>query len=168
MVHNRSTSSVTVSTGYTNLNNDPAKSAVSQIYEHPNYISDEKNYMPNDIALVKLTSPLTFGSTRKPIRISSATTYSIGSTATVSGWGSRSQSSPNIASPNQLYKTTGTISKCNSSYVELKASTTSAYKGDSGGPLTISDSEDLLIGIVCGGKTSDPRFRESHQQLWNE
>ncbi|WP_455630240.1 serine protease [Parabacteroides sp.] len=160
VLYGKSGSTITVSTGYTNLNNDPSRSAVSNWYIHPSYVYSN-DPAPYDIALIKLASPLTFGTTRRPINLSKSTSYSTGTTATVSGWGARSQSLPNIASTNQLYKTTGTISSCSNNYIELKKSTTSAYRGDSGGPLTISNTEDLLIGIVCGGKTSDPSAEPS-------
>lgn len=51
-------SGVTVSTGFTNLNNDTGRSTVSQIILHPS----------SDIALLKLNTPLTFSSVRQPIK----------------------------------------------------------------------------------------------------
>lgn len=138
-------SSIKASTGYTNLNNDTQKSSVSQVIRHSNA----------DIALVKLSSPLTFSSTRKPINISKATTYSSGTTGIVSGWGRRIVGGS--ASLEQLYKTNVSISSCSSSFLEATKSNTSSYKGDSGGPLTISSSDgDLLIGIVKGGNENNP------------
>uniref|UniRef100_UPI004026AA6B S1 family peptidase n=1 Tax=Parabacteroides distasonis TaxID=823 RepID=UPI004026AA6B len=140
-----STSTITVSSGYTNLTNNPSRSSVSQIIKHSSA----------DIALLKLSSPLTFGSTRKPVNISNSTTYSSGTTATVSGWGRRVVGGE--SSLTQLYKTSVTIESCNSNYITAKKSNTSSYKGDSGGPLTISTSNgDLLIGIVEGGNTDNP------------
>lgn len=154
VVHNRSVSSITVSTGYTNLNNDPARSSVSQIYKHPSYIYS-KETVSYDIALIKLSKPIVFGSNRKPIAISNLESYSTGTIATVSGWGARGIGAS--ASTNQLYKTNITISTCANKMIEAKKSNTSAYQGDSGGPLAISSTNgDRLIGIVCGGKTSNP------------
>ena len=65
------------------------------------------------------------------------------------------------ASTNQLYKTDVTISSCNDYYIYARPSTTSAYKGDSGGPLTISTNEGTqLIGIVEGGDENNPSLDE--------
>lgn len=154
VVHNRSTSSITVSTGYTNLNNDPARSSVSQIYKHPSYIYSN-DPVPYDIALIKLSKPIVFGSNRKPIAISNLESYSTGTIATVSGWGRRGKNGP--VSTNQLYKTNISISACNNKMIKAGTSSTSAYQGDSGGPLTISSSNgDRLIGLVVGGDTNDP------------
>lgn len=138
-------SSIKVSTGYTNLNNDTQKSSVSQVIRHSSV----------DIALLKLSSPLTFSSTRMPIYISMLTTYSSGTTATVSGWGRRAVGEG--SSLTQLYKTDVTIESCASDFLTIKKSSTSAYKGDSGGPLTISTSDgNLLVGIVKGGDKDIP------------
>lgn len=134
-----------VSTGYTNLNSDPSRSSISQIIRHSSA----------DIALVKLSSPLTFSSTRKPINISKKTSYSSGTTGIVSGWGRRTVGGS--ASLTQLYKTNVSIGSCSSSLLEAIKSNTSSYKGDSGGPLTISSSDgDLLIGVVKGGNENNP------------
>lgn len=67
VVHNRSVSSITVSTGYTNLNNDPARSSVSQIYKHPSYIYSDLSLVDRRHSLhesISHASVLTFPNDR--------------------------------------------------------------------------------------------------------
>ncbi len=159
VVYGHSASSISVSTGYTNLNNDPNHSSVSQVIMYPNY--NISNSAINDIALIKLSSSLAFSSKRKPITVSNSTSYANGTTATVSGWGRRAVGGS--ASLSQLYKTNVTIIACNSNQLTAAKSNTSAYKGDSGGPLTMSSSAgDLLIGLVHGGNTNNPTGEDSY------
>lgn len=157
-----SPSSIFVSTGYTNLLNDNNRSSVSQVIIHPDYLKDNETYA-NDIALLKLSSPLLFGSYRQAAILSNSTSYSIGTVATVSGWGSRSANGS--ASLSQLYKTSVTIQGFENGTTKLiiaEPSNTSAYEGDSGGPLTINTgSSDIVIGLVEGGNTDNPSANPS-------
>lgn len=149
VVYGKATSTISVSTGYTNLNNDPARSSVSQVIIHPDYVYST-SIVPNDIALIKLSSSLSFSANRTPVNISKSTSYASGTTAFTSGWGRRYAGG--AASLNQLYKTNVTITSSANKLLTAQASNTSPYEGDSGGPLTISSTDgDLLIGIVLGG-----------------
>ena len=121
VVYGHSASSISVSTGYTNLNNDPNHSSVSQVIMYPNY--NISNSAINDIALIKLSSSLAFSSKRKPITVSNSTSYANGTTATVSGWGRRAVGGS--ASLSQLYKTNVTIIACNSNQLTAAKSNTS-------------------------------------------
>lgn len=144
VVDGYSASSITVSTGYTNLNNDSRRSSISQVTKHPDYGAFSGT---NDIALIKLSSPLSFSSTRKPITVSNSTSYAYGTAATISGWGRRSVDG--VPSLSQLYKANATIVACSSNDLTAGPSSNSPYKGDSGGPLTISSAAgDLLIGLA--------------------
>lgn len=142
VVENYPASYISVSTGYTDLSRDPSRKTASQVIKHPNYGSGV-----NDIALIKLSSSLVFSTTRKPVTLSNSTSYTYGTTATVSGWGSRGVNGS--LSLNQLYKTNATIISCSGNDLAAAVSKTLPYHGDSGGPLTISSTAgDLLIGIV--------------------
>lgn len=145
VVRDYSPLSVTISTGYTNLNNDSRHSTVSQIILHHT----------GDIALIKLSAPLSFSSARKPVKISKTYNYSRGTAAVVSGWGQRSVGGePSLT---QLYRANITVKSCTPTIIETSASNNTAYRGDSGGPLTIASSgEDLLIGLVSSGSYSNP------------
>ncbi|MDR2968094.1 MAG: serine protease [Tannerellaceae bacterium] len=153
VVEGCSPSSVNVSTGYTNLNSDPRRSTVSQIIIHPNYIP-----YSNDIALIKLSSPIAFGSTRKPITISNVNTYPAGTAAVVSGWGQRAVGgAPSLT---QLYKANVTIESCTPMRLHVPVSNNMSYIGDSGGPLTIPSSiGEVLIGLVSTGNHINPTGR---------
>lgn len=157
VVKGYSASAITVSTGYTNLNNDTRRSTVSEVIIHADY---NPTSIVNDIALIKLSSPLTFSSTRKSITISQAYNYSTGTTAVVSGWGRRIVGGN--ASLTQLYKANVTVQSCTQPKIAVYPSGNASYYGDSGGPLTISSSgADLLIGLVSHGGASptlDPTY----------
>ena len=137
-------SDVKVYTGYTNLNNAtnpiPARNIISHRLYNP--VSQTQ-----DIALIELSSPISFSSTRQAIPLSTETNFARGTVATVSGWGRRVGSDPNSQSLSQLYKSNVTIQSCTGN--EIRTSGAIAHRGDSGGPLTISTSNgDVLIGIV--------------------
>lgn len=159
VINGYSASSISVCTGYTNLSSAPNRSTVNQVIKHPQYYSHSGK---NDIALIKLSSPLSFSTTRKPITVSNSTSYSNGTTATISGWGRRSVGGS--ISLNQLYKTNVTIIACSSYDLTATKSNNMAYKGDSGGPLTISSTAgDLLIGVARAvGSLDKPTTLDSY------
>lgn len=128
-----------------------AQQRIRRIIINEDYFDDETS----DIALLELSTPLVFSSTKKAINISTAKSYSYGTIATVSGWGRRSVNGS--ASTSQLYKANITIQSCSGNQIIATVSNNMAYKGDSGGPLTISSaSGDMLIGLVKGGRLRYP------------
>lgn len=147
VVRNQSADKIQIYTGYTNLNNATTRSAAKRVIIHNKY-----EYNPtsdwNDIALIELMVPLQLNvAARKAINISTSTSYSKGTVAVTSGWGFRSTNGS--ASTSQLYKTNVTIQSCNNQVIIAEPSNNMPFRGDSGGPLTISTSSgDLLIGIV--------------------
>lgn len=150
-------SSLKVSVGYTNLNNDYNRRYVQNVVVNSQYSrifqASLGDYVPiNDIALITLSSPLTFGTNIQPVEISSNSFYPSGTQAIVSGWGSQNNyDAPNLS---QLYKANVTVSSCTSENIIAAASTSSAYHGDSGGPLTIvSNGNEVLIGLVSYGSS---------------
>lgn len=150
VVNGRSASQIQICSGHTNLNNAD-RSSVRRIIINEDYFDDETS----DIALLELSTPLVFSSTKKAINISTAKSYSYGTIATVSGWGRRSVNGS--ASTSQLYKANITIQSCSGNQIIATVSNNMAYKGDSGGPLTISSaSGDMLIGLVKGGDYDTP------------
>ncbi|XP_065370510.1 trypsin alpha-4-like [Calliphora vicina] len=115
--------------------------------------------MVNDIAVIRLSTPLPLSSTIKPIPLAS-TTPANGAAASVSGWGTTASGSPSM--PTQLkYIDVKIVSRnqCASSTYgygsEIKATMLCAYtvgkdscQGDSGGPLV---SGGVLAGVVSWG-----------------
>ncbi|MBQ4484874.1 MAG: serine protease [Prevotella sp.] len=153
-----SPSSLKVSVGHTNLNNDNNRHSVQNVILHPQF-----NYenLINDIAIITLSSPLLYGTNIQPIEISSANSYASGTQAVVSGWGS--QQVNGNSSLTQLYKANVTVSSCTSENIIAATSASMAYHGDSGGPLTItSNGKDVLIGLVSHGQTYLPTTRPSY------
>lgn len=149
---------------------------------HPGYSSSTIN---NDIALIKLSSPLTFGTTSQPIAVISSDHEELndaGQTAYASGWGwttpgvssasnhlmgvsvpvitnTAADAQLDISSPSHPTLTSNMIATGFSGSTRL-----GPCHGDSGGPLTVADSEGdvYLIGLVswgvpyCVGGTNSP------------
>lgn len=148
VVGSSTTDKLKVGTGSTNyLQSD--YSTVEKIIIHPNYKYNGKSKLnDNDIALIKLAKPLSFGDNRNAIKISNSTYYSANTEATVSGWGMTDE---NNSSASPLLKKADILISTMSEFFLKSEMTSSGYhsSGDSGGPLTISTgSSDLLIGIV--------------------
>lgn len=153
-------SSVQVSTGYTDLTTDMyGKIQASEIIVHPNYNSTTYD---NDIALVKLSTALIFGTSRQPVILA---TYApgAGTNAVISGWGRRSIAEGS-GSHRQLYATNVTIQSSTSTQIVAKASPEMPFKGDSGGPLTISEPkiENQLIGLASWVYSNNPTSQSVH------
>lgn len=147
-------SAVRVTTGYTNVYDGMwSASSVSEIIVHPNY---NRSTMDNDIALIKLSSPLSFGSTRQPIVI--GTYASSGMSALISGWGRRTLAEGS-ADMTQLYAVPVTIQSTTTTKIAGKASASMPFKGDSGGPLTVSDPifGTVLVGLASYVSGSNPQ-----------
>jgi secreted trypsin-like serine protease len=138
---------------------------VDSIRMHPGY---SRRNVDNDIALIKLASPVSFDpttSTLAPACIpanndNDFSTYN----ATVAGWGTTSSGGPQSTYLRKVTVPVITNEECNrdTMYVDkisdnmlcagFKEGGKDACQGDSGGPLTIQNSErDTLIGIVSWG-----------------
>ncbi|XP_039481531.1 trypsin beta [Drosophila santomea] len=130
--------------------------SVSSFKNHEGY---NANTMVNDIAVIRLSSALSFSSTIKAISLASSNPAN-GAAASVSGWGTESSGSSSI--PSQLRYVSVKIvsqSQCASSTYgygsQIKGSMICAYasgkdscQGDSGGPLV---SGGVLVGVVSWG-----------------
>ena len=155
-----SPSVITVSTGYTNLNDDINRSSVQQVIIHPDYFTSSTSngfVLVNDIALLKLSKPLVYGNNRQPVSISNKNVYSAQTNVVVSGWGRSGVNLP--ATLSQLYQANMKIYTCETQKIRLETSNSTAYKGDSGGPLTLSDN---LIGLVSYGNGYEPQTSPSY------
>ncbi|XP_045138298.1 trypsin alpha-3-like [Portunus trituberculatus] len=133
--------------------------SVSQIINHPNYQSGSEK---NDIALLKLSSPVTVSSTVLPVCMPPPRPKYAGRTATVTGWGTTSSGG---SSPNSLREVDVKVlrnSDCQSSYgtssiissmLCASAPGKDSCQGDSGGPLVFKDAGNNYdqIGVVSWG-----------------
>lgn len=129
---------------------------VSRICAHEGYNSGT---MDNDLAILKLSSPLKFSATIQPIALQSEIEeVTAGTTCYVSGWGYEQESSSRI--PNMLRAVdvkVVTNSDCNNKYGygQIRSSMMCAQtegkdscQGDSGGPLVCYGK---LAGVVSWG-----------------
>jgi secreted trypsin-like serine protease len=135
----------------------------SQIIVHPNY---NPNTSSNDIALVRLAS----SAMESPIRIQPAGQPGLsagGRTATVTGWGDRTQSDNTVFYPRQLFEVTVPIVNnqgCRAAYGSSYIAATmlcagdranggrDSCQGDSGGPLFVRNGMQWAqVGVVSFG-----------------
>lgn len=152
VVRNISMSSIDISMGYTNPRSDMNRCKVSQVILHNE----------GDIALLKLSSPLTFTEKIQPIAIVKAQYYATNTYGTVTGWGRTSKDVP--APSSQLYRCGVRIKSCTSKEIIAEPSNSTPYRGDSGGPLTTASStgNTILIGLVSTGDYDNPTTSSTH------
>ncbi|XP_016947226.1 trypsin beta [Drosophila biarmipes] len=151
-----SASSLQIRAGSSYWSSGGVVAKVSYFKNHEGY---NANTMVNDIAIIKLSSSLSFSSTIKAIGLASSNPAN-GAAASVSGWGTQSSGSSSI--PSQLQYVNVNIvsqSKCasssysygsqiKSSMICAAASGKDSCQGDSGGPLV---SGGVLVGVVSWG-----------------
>ncbi|KAH8418662.1 hypothetical protein KR222_009241, partial [Zaprionus bogoriensis] len=132
---------------------------VSKVAAFRNHEGYNANTMVNDIAVIRLSSSLSFSSTIKSIGLASSAPGN-GAAASVSGWGTQSSGSSSI--PSQLQYVNVNIvsqsvcassaysygSQIRSTMICAAASGKDACQGDSGGPLV---SGGVLVGVVSWG-----------------
>ncbi|XP_063599168.1 trypsin epsilon-like [Penaeus indicus] len=133
--------------------------SVSQIIEHPNY---QPGNEINDIALVKLSSPVKVSDTVLPVCMPPPKPTYAGKTATVTGWGTTSSGGSSSDTLREVDVTVLSNTACQSgSYgsaiqdTMLCAGSTGkdSCQGDSGGPLVFKDGGGNYdqIGVVSWG-----------------
>jgi len=155
VVYGVDASNLRISTDSNQPLGDLNTSRVQQVIIHNDYYNDN-SLSDNDIALIKLTKALTFGTNGQGIDVSQTKNYYSSVTATVSGWGPTSQEVTSF--PSSLQKADVVVKSNTGNFLMSEPSSTHTYYGDSGDPLTLtSNSTDKLIGIVKGvfGTTSD-------------
>ncbi|KAA0702248.1 Chymotrypsin-like protease CTRL-1 [Triplophysa tibetana] len=132
---------------------------ISKVIVHPSFNKDKFN---NDVALLRLSSPVQITSRVSPVKlVSSTTSISSGTLCVLIGWGRTATS----LSPRVLQETTlpivstsncrlywGLTRKITDSMICAGGSGSSACQGDSGGPL-LCDSKGVWyqVGIVSWG-----------------
>ncbi|KAM9346002.1 serine protease 27-like [Symphorus nematophorus] len=155
---------------------------VSKIIKHPNYVANKFN---NDIALLKLSSPVQFTNYIRPVCLAaSGSVFDAGTTCWVTGWG-RINSGTFLPLPGRLQEVSVPIvsnSRCNAAHggitvnmicAGLNEGGKDACTGDSGGPLVRkTGSRWVQAGVVSFGKgCAQPRIpgvytRVSQYQAW--
>src|SRR5688572_20109210 len=162
-VEGASASSVRVVAGSTRLSQPGQAREVAQIVRVSGYSSPENG---KDVALLRLSSALSFNDSVQPIAFATPDHESAGATnagiiAKVSGWGSLSS---NGSSPDDLRAANVPLVSNATAQQRYPSETITSdqlaaggdgrdsCQGDSGGPLTVSTSNGpLLIGVVSWG-----------------
>ena len=158
-----SASDMTIRAGVSNATDNTGQDRkVTSLDSHPQYARNEVG----DIAIVKLSTPLTFNSNVQPIALATPSDVRGATTATVTGWGAVSEdgeSSDVLLSADVplVDDTTCSTQLGIDAMSELCAggSGLDSCYGDSGGPLVIrTESGPRLAGVVswgeeCGGPT---------------
>ncbi|XP_044037531.1 serine protease 27-like [Siniperca chuatsi] len=144
------------------LNPNMVSRTLSQIIRHPNYADTSIN---DDIALLKLSSPVVFTDYIKPVCLSAGgSVYNAGTTCWVTGWGNIQSDVP-LPSPQRLQEVSVPIvsnSDCSAAYGGITSNMLCAgpteggkgtCQGDSGGPLVSkTGSQWVQGGVVSFGK----------------
>jgi len=131
---------------------------VAQVYMHESYSSNTLN---NDIALLRLTSPLSFTDQVQPACLPTSPVVE-GSTCTISGWGETQDNSDANNLPLQALDVPIIPQSVCQNYYQLTNNMVcvgqleggiGACSGDSGGPLVCSSSSgDVLHGVTSWGQ----------------
>ncbi|XP_043645688.1 trypsin beta [Drosophila teissieri] len=151
-----SASSLKIRAGSSYWSSGGVSVSVASFKNHEGY---NANTMVNDIAVIHLSSALSFSSTIKAISLASSNPAN-GAAASVSGWGTETSGSSSI--PSQLrYVNVNIVSQSNcasstygygsqirSGMICAAASGKDSCQGDSGGPLV---SGGVLVGVVSWG-----------------
>uniref|UniRef100_A0A4W3JRZ0 Peptidase S1 domain-containing protein n=1 Tax=Callorhinchus milii TaxID=7868 RepID=A0A4W3JRZ0_CALMI len=135
---------------------------IERIITHPNF--SIPGLFNNDIAVLELSSPLTFTDFIRPICLpSSSHVFRDGQTCTVTGWGTLSyqgdfptilqKADVNIVSNDACIRAYGNLISNKMLCAGILAGGIDACQGDSGGPLVCEESSGtwLLAGIVSFG-----------------
>ncbi|XP_015520030.2 trypsin delta-like [Neodiprion virginianus] len=151
----------TIRSGSTLSNSGGSTTSFASVINHASYGSNRWGIPINDIALIRLSSAVSLGSTRAAISLYSANEEAVvGSAAVITGWGALTEGG---SSPVVLQTVTVPIvskSDCNTAYriwgglpdgqicAAVPEGGKDACQGDSGGPLAISG---RLAGVVSWG-----------------
>ncbi|XP_075999274.1 trypsin-2-like [Genypterus blacodes] len=162
-----SISGLTVSLGRENLfgtNTNEVSKSVSQLVRHPLYNSETND---NDMALLKLSSPVTFNDFIKPVCLmAEGGDLGSGTITWITGWGA-TQTGVNLPFPGKLQEVDVPIttnSQCATSYEGVSTITSNmicagleqggkdSCQGDSGGPLVVKEGDRWIeAGVVSFG-----------------
>ncbi|MCZ0983311.1 serine protease [Streptomyces diastatochromogenes] len=146
-----------VGVGTNTLDSGGTAYRVQEAIRHQDYNGNAAG-MPNDIALLKLSTPIAYTPLVQPIALPDPPAYP-GGTATLTGWGDINGSGTDTNTLQQATATLLTVAECQTRWPVQninakhlctydKATGVSACQGDSGGPLA---QNGRVIGIVSWG-----------------
>lgn len=154
-VEERQPADITILVGSSDPNGGEVHN-VSKIISHPKHEVDHLDY---DAAILKLTTPLTFGPTVQPIGALANSEPAEGDVATVSGYGRLYDDGPDAKTLQSVQIPIISIENCREEYgagaitdrmicAGYPDGGKDSCSGDSGGPLVVSNT---IIGIVSWG-----------------
>ncbi|KAM6913335.1 trypsin-like [Lycodopsis pacificus] len=165
------------------LNFNEESRTLSQVIRHPNYNPRTND---NDIALLRLSSPVTFTDYIRPVCLAAdGSTFAGGTSCWVTGWGTINSDGTSLPFPQTLQEAQVPIvtnTQCDAVYGSITSNMICAgldeggrdsCQGDSGGPLVNQNgSRWILAGVVSfGSGCADPGIpgvytRVSKYQSW--
>lgn len=151
---------------------------VNRIIEHESY--NVPTYLHNDVALMFLTSALTFGSTVQPIRLPEMDEIiPSGTLATVSGWGTTEYEGSAADILQVVTVPIVDLDRCTQAYVDINPVTDGMLcsgardlgpcNGDSGGPLLVNGTLHGIVSWAEGCAQEDfpsVNARVAHYRNW--
>lgn len=156
-----SPSTMVVRAGTTTKSSGGSQHQVAEIIRHENYRTNKYGIPENDVALIRLATPLQLDATRQPIPLYDFKEEAVpGIKATITGWGATYQGGSTSEVLQIVNVPVVSKSDCNSAYTSYggvpAGQICAAYpqggkdacQGDSGGPLAI---DGRLAGIVSWG-----------------
>eukprot|EP00092_Neocalanus_flemingeri_P005646 GFUD01006080.1.p1 GENE.GFUD01006080.1~~GFUD01006080.1.p1 ORF type:complete len:354 (+),score=96.54 GFUD01006080.1:149-1210(+) len=176
---------------------DPQVVEVSNVIVHPDYRKDSHGVTLNDLVLLELKTPVTFGPLVQPVCLPSGDQLARG-ISTVVGWGAAYQddlSAPHVSSQNHLQVAALDIlsdAECIEAYKKIdplkedsgirlnpqlhlcagRQVGVDSCNGDSGGPLIVQTgagrrSRSYLVGVVSGGPECAKGFAGYYARMSN-
>jgi len=143
----------------------PERHSIKQIISHESYGSGAGSY-PNDIALIQLSSSVSYNEHVQPIALAESDIFTGSSECVISGWGYMIEGRYFVI-PDVLQEASTTIlsesdckgswgsSSINSGHICLRNGQTGACMGDSGGPLACKNGASWeLVGATSWGSGS--------------
>ncbi|CAH1782056.1 unnamed protein product [Owenia fusiformis] len=138
-------------------------SDVAEVIMHPDFVQDGSRGFPNDIALLRLATPINLNFARATIPLASGSTDFAGQLCDISGWGD--VTAGDGISATYLRKATLSILsnfECGLYWSQIRQSyhiciydsrdRQGSCQGDSGGPMTCSEGgQDVVAGVTSWG-----------------
>ncbi len=147
---------------------DGPSARIAKIFIHPNFRSDARGNLFNDISLIKLSRPIPLPNSKLALLPKASVEQKVardGVCAAVAGWGTTSEKGSQPTFLQEVFVPTLTLAQCRSGYGSVISSAPhlcagympggkDSCQGDSGGPLIVRAGPTgfLQIGVVSYGQ----------------
>ncbi|XP_018315858.1 chymotrypsin-1 [Mycetomoellerius zeteki] len=145
---------------------------IEKIIVHPQYSDKYEDAWKNDIAVIKLASPIQYNQFQKPISLAKSKPFS-GQMCTLSGWGRISTNGPLPSILQKMVQIVVSQSQCQKDHPDVPLTAThlctlnrsgiGACQGDSGGPLI---SNGVQIGITSWVAPCAQGYSDVYTDVW--